>query len=154
MNPVPDKDQPVTGGERARALVAVEVLLRLVRHARDCFPDDDLETVIVYLTVVCASVGAHVRDPELLASLGENDLPEQFIRPTSGRAIAESTGLPRESVRRRIDALVARGWLVRDGRGVRSVEGTMHVGKNRAFSQALIQELSAAPGKLARFDGL
>ncbi len=145
---------PVTPGERARALVSVEVMLRMLRHVRDCFPEDDLETVLVYLTVVCASVGAHVRDLELLASLGETDLPVQFIRPTSGRAIAESTGLPRETVRRRIDALVARGWLARDGRGVRSVEGTMHIGRNREFVQALIQEINGAPARLARFDSL
>ena len=154
MSPAPEIGSSVTGGERARALVSVEVLLRLLRHVRDCFPDDDLETVVVYLTVVAASVGAHVRDPELLASLGDKDLPAQFIRPTSGRAIAESTGLPRESVRRRIDALVAQGRLARDGRGVRSVEGTMHIGRNREFVQALIQELNAALAKLARFDGL
>lgn len=154
MAPEPDTCPPVTPGERARALVSVEVLLRMLRHVRDCYPDEDIETVLVYLTVVCASVGAHVRDPELLASLGKSDLPVQFIRPTSGRAIAESTGLPRETVRRRIDALVARGWLARDGRGVRSVEGTMHIGRNREFVQAIIQELNGAPARLARFDSL
>lgn len=149
-----DSGSAITGGDRARALAAVESLLRMLRHVRDCFPDDDLETVLVYLTVVSASAGAHLRDPDLLASLGDKPLPAQFLRPTSGRSVADSTGLPRETVRRRIDALVADGRLVREGGGVRSAEGAMHIGRNEQFVRALIQEISGAPARLARFDAV
>lgn len=139
-------------GERVKAVAALEVLLRIWRQAVDCFPDDDLETILVYLTVAAASTTSHLRDPSLLAELEGGPLPDALHKPTSGRAVAEATGLARETVRRRIDALVASGRLVRDARGVRTITDTISLNRNLEFMRFLTRELTTASGRIGRFD--
>ncbi len=138
--------------ERVKAIVSVEVLLRIMRKAKDCFPDDDLETILVYLTVAAASTGSHLRDAPLLESLDGGPLPDHLHRPTSARGVAQSTGLARETVRRRIAALVADGRLARDGRGIRTLTNTFSKNRNAEFARFLIHELATAQAKLARYD--
>ena len=138
--------------ERVKALVALEVLLRIWRQAVDCFPDDDLETILVYLTVAAASTTSHLRDPALIAHLDGGALPDHLHKPTSGRAVAEATGLARETVRRRIDALVASGRLIREERGVRTMTDTISLNRNLEFMRFLTHELTTAAGRIARFD--
>lgn len=139
-------------GERVRAVAALEVLLRIWRRAVDCFPDDDLETILVYLTVAAASTTSHLRDPGLIAELRDGPLPDRLHKPTSGRAVAEATGLARETVRRRIDALVASGRLVRDERGVRTITDSINLNRNLEFMRFLTHELTAASARIGRFD--
>lgn len=145
-------DAVVEGGERARAIAGIETLLRILRQAVDCFPGDDLETILVYLTVGAASSGRHLRDLALIESLGEAPLPDHLHRATSGRSIALSTGLPRETVRRRIKALVEAGRLVRDGDGVRTASGSLTHNRNLEFVRFLVRELDGASTRLARYD--
>ncbi|WGM46768.1 hypothetical protein KOAAANKH_01641 [Brevundimonas sp. NIBR10] len=137
--------------ERAQAISAIEILLRLVRKAHDCFEGDDVETILVILTVAAASAGKHLRDPELLEALKTHSLPDHLHQPTSGRSIADSTGLPRETVRRRLKALVEAGRLVKDARGYRTLSGMLTRNRNLEFSRFIIGELKAAPHKLDRF---
>lgn len=139
-------------GERVKAVAAMEVLLRIWRQAVDCFPGDDLETILVYLTVAAASSSSHLRDKVLIEALDDAPLPAHLHRPTSGRAVAQATGLARETVRRRIDALVASGRLVRDQRGVRTISGSITLDRNLEFLRYLIHELTAASGRIGRFD--
>ena len=86
-----DPDAVIGRDERVKAVVAIESLLRILRHAVDCFPDDDLETFVVYLTVAAASTGSHLRDRGMLQSLDGGPLPTRLHKPISGRAVAEST---------------------------------------------------------------
>ena len=141
----------VAFGERAKAIAAIEILLRILRKASDCFEGDDLETILVMLTVAAASSGKYLRDVGLLESLGTDPLPDHLHKPTSGRSIAESTGLARETVRRRLKTLVAEGRLLGDERGFRTVSGSLTVNRNLEFVRFMIAELNAAPQKLARF---
>ena len=141
----------VAFNERAQAIAAIEIFLRLVRKACDCFEGDDVETILVILTVAAASAGKHLRDPELLQSLGTQSLPDHLHQPTSGRSIADSTGLPRETVRRRLKALVEAGRLVKDARGYRTTTGMLTRNRNREFARFIVGELKAAPQKLDRF---
>jgi hypothetical protein len=142
----------VLPGERAKTVVALEVLLRVVRLAMDCFPDDDLETIMVFLTVAAASSSSHLRDPQLRASLDGSPLPDHLHKTISGRAVAQSTGLPRETVRRRLDALVASGRLTREPRGVRTSSGVISRDRNLEFARSLIQELTSASARISRYD--
>ncbi|GAA0643732.1 hypothetical protein [Brevundimonas lenta] len=144
--------QRVLPGERAKAVAALEVLLRIMRLAVDCFPDDDLETILVLLTVAAASSGSHLRDPAILASMDGGPVPDHLHKPISGRAVAQSTGLPRETVRRRIDALVSAGRLTREARGVRTSTGVITRNRNLEFSRQLIQELTSASARINRYD--
>lgn len=84
--------------------------------------------------------------------LDDAPLPDHLHLPTSGRAVAEATGLARETVRRRIDALVASGRLARDSRGVRTISGTLANDRTLEFVRFLIRELTAASGRIGRFD--
>jgi biotin operon repressor len=145
-------DDDIGPRERFKAVAALEVLLRIWRHAVDCFPDDDLETILVYLTVAAASTSAHLRDPDLMVELSGAPLPDHMHRAVSGRAVADATGLARETVRRRIDALVASGRLVREARGVRTISNTLSLNRNLKFARLLIRELDGAPDRIRRFD--
>lgn len=146
-----EREAPVAPGERVRAVAAIEILLRILSKAKDCFPEDDLETIVVYLTVAAASAGRHLRDPAQVGRLDDAPLPADLHRPTSGRAVALSSGIPRETVRRRIAALVAEGRLAQDERGVRTLSGTINQGRNLEFARFLMRELSGASARLARF---
>lgn len=143
--------EEIKPGERARALVAVESLLRIARKAMDCFPEDDLETILVMLTVAAAAGGSHLRDPAVMAQMDVGALPDALHKPISGRAVAQSTGLPRETVRRRIDALVAAGRLTREPRGVRTSEGVMMKNRNLEFVRFLMQELNSSAVRMGRY---
>lgn len=142
----------VLPGERAKTVQAVEVLLRMLRTALDCYPGDDLETIIVFLTVASGSAGQILRDPDMLRTVDEGPLPDAMFRPVSGRAIAASCGLPRETVRRRLDHLVAQGRLMREPQGYRLRSGAITQPGNLEFGRAIIRELEAAPRRLARLD--
>ena len=141
----------VRPSERAVAVSAVEVLLRLLRHTKDCFPEDDLETIAVYLTVAAANAGPLLGNQSFLLELDGRPWPDDLKRPTSGRAIAAATALPRETVRRKLNELVAAGRLVRAGRGVCIPTDTLNRDRNREFARRIVQELNAAPGRLQRF---
>lgn len=150
----PDSPPDVQPGERARALQAVEILLRMLRLAIDRFEGDDCETILVLLTVVAGSAAVNQRDEDVIQGLNAAPLSDEHLRPLSGRAIAASSGLPRETVRRRLEQLVAEGRLVRDERGYRMVFDPLSRGGNLEFGRALIRELEGAPRRLARFDSV
>jgi len=88
----------LSGGDLDKALVMVEIILRAHQHPgyRRVRPDQ-------------LEAGAEVAFPSLGANV---------------RSLAEVTGIPRESVRRKVLELIAAGWVVRDGRKLRySLEG-------------------------------
>lgn len=142
----------ISTGERAKTIVAFEAILRILRKAADCFPADDIETVIVFMTVAAASTSRHLRDPVVLDLVDHGPLPDHLHRPTSGRAIAEASGLPRETVRRRINDLVKCGLLKRDHGGVRTTSGLLKRADLLEFARFTVQELSTVSARLSRFD--
>ena len=135
-------------------MVAVETLLRLFRLVRESFPNDDFETVAVYLSVAAASAGHALRNDALLSELAGAPLPDDLQRVVSGRAIAAATLLPRETVRRKLATLVEDGLLVREEGGVRIPSDTLNHKTNRAFADSLVGELTGASLRLSRFDWL
>lgn len=44
-------------------------------------------------------------------------LPRSWMRPANIMSIAAATGVPRETVRRKVEALVGRGWVERNASG-------------------------------------
>lgn len=56
-------------------------------------------------------------DPSLQVNLGEGTHQEALMSACNALSISRSTGIPRETVRRRVEALVKRGWVRRDVRG-------------------------------------
>jgi hypothetical protein len=99
-----------------RALIATESLLRILRLAIE-HHEGDLESFVVYLAVIAAGSGRMLRDPDMQALYGDSQpFPDEERAGVSRRAIADSLGLPRETVRRKIARLIEREQVIeRDG---------------------------------------
>jgi DNA-binding MarR family transcriptional regulator len=76
---------------------------------------DDLDKLLILLVVVVRTAEhpsfEHLTTEQLTSG-------EFRVFPSLGtnmRSIAESTGMPRESVRRKVADLIAKGWIARDG---------------------------------------
>lgn len=76
----------------------------------------DPAMVLITATVGVGSIERSMRD--LAARRARSDETPPDVRPMSRRAIAVATGLPRETVRRRVKRLVELGILAEDNRGV------------------------------------
>lgn len=140
----------LTWNLRRRALVASESLLRIVHKAVELY-DGDLEDFVIFLAVLCANVGAVLRDADFAASPPKGRVPARYYRGVSRRAIAASTGLPRETVRRRIASFIERGVLIQQGAYVRVPQGLLEKSNHRQFAQAIVQEFTRASVQIARF---
>jgi hypothetical protein len=92
----------------------VEEHLRLMKALRVHF-GNDLDKVMII-----AAIGQQqLRDPALprleYASSGEGGLVGDPARFTNVDRLAAATGIPRESVRRKVSELIAAGWVERVG---------------------------------------
>lgn len=100
---------------------------RLLRHLRTVF-DGDLDLVLILAAI-------SERTPREAWESGVEDLTNilmsedgrQVQKPINIQSVAAYTGIPRETVRRKIERLVAKGWLRRHPDGTISVTGTAAV---------------------------
>jgi hypothetical protein len=137
------KPEPLPRGIQAvNGLIVLEGLLRVMRAAGDTY-GHDYEAILIYWSVAVASVGRYLRndDQVKLIESGGAALPPEEHHPVSARAIAEATGLPRETVRRKIAALVASGHLAQDNRGVRTIPGLLDQRGNGPFVSVASREI-------------
>lgn len=136
------KPEPMPRGVlAANGLVVLEGLLRVMRAAGDTY-GHDYEAILIYWSVVVASVGRYLRSEDLITLIeGGGPLPAEEHHPISARAIAEATGLPRETVRRKIAILVADGHLAQDSRGVRTTPGLLEQRGNAQFLSTSAREI-------------
>jgi hypothetical protein len=86
-------------------------LARLLVTLRNEF-DGDLDAMLVLLTV---SLGTQ-RENWVEGLLGQHE-QAGAMRVTNTLSIAQATGIPRETVRRKLDTMEAKGWITRDGAG-------------------------------------
>ena len=135
---------------RLKGLVVCDALLRLARIVSDIY-GPDLERFVVYLAVISAGVSGFKRDPELRSLYSDQDpLPDQYRLAISRRAIADSVGLPRETVRRKIAQLIADGLLVEEGSLVRARSPVVEQGRNLEFLLGALREFERATTELRR----
>src|SRR3569833_1949524 len=121
------KPEPLPRGiQAANGLIVLEGLLRIARAAGDTY-GHDYEAILIYWSVIVASVGRYLRNDDQVKLIegGGAPLPPEEHHSISARAIAEATVLPRETVRRKIAALVADGFLAQDSKGVRTIPGLL-----------------------------
>lgn len=82
--------------------------------------DGDLVMLVVLGEIATRNIGALFAVPgksppkETRDDLHE---PERRLRPCNALSVSDATGIPRETVRRKVAALVERGWLQRTPRG-------------------------------------
>ncbi len=102
---------------RPRAFAAVELLLDTLHIARSV-ADLDLESVIIYYCVAEASMRPLVLGPDVPDEVRRAETPPEKYRGAISRLlIADRTALPRETVRRKTNALVDAGLLTQDEQG-------------------------------------
>ena len=99
---------------RLKALLLVEFYLRMSRLLTDS-RGHDLEKIVIYLAVISAAANHYRRNPELLALYAHDaPIPQDRLFGISRRAIADSVGLPRETVRRKIAVLISDGLVLEE----------------------------------------
>jgi hypothetical protein len=148
----PEADPDVKRGERIRVLRAVEALLRIQRLVVDHFPNEDMETVSVLLTVAAGSLSVVHRDETAHGQLMTGPLPREWFRPISGRAVAASCGLPRETVRRRLEYLEKIGEVERVEGGYQLCPDILSRRQNLPFARALVREFESVHRMIGRCD--
>ncbi|WP_309642985.1 hypothetical protein [Phenylobacterium sp.] len=96
-------------------------LLRAILAGADA-TGGDITTAIIVVALMDAGIGHLDSDPALASRYATYDQapPDGFRRPTSARAIAVRLGLPYETVRRRLEPVIASGRCVRTPRGIYS----------------------------------
>ncbi len=73
----------------------------------------------------------------------------RLLRPCNALSISDATGIPRETVRRKVNALIKRGWVSQNERG--HLYLTHEVAKHfQRFLFSLIEELLPAANELAQ----
>lgn len=103
---------------RPISFASIELLLDLIYSARQVFPDVDMEELIILLCVADATTR-----PFMLNEKTPQDVllarkpPEEVRGSISRRLVSDKTGLPRETVRRKVAALAERGLLFLDEEG-------------------------------------
>ncbi len=93
--------------------------LHRVDHDRRDFFSGDLDLAAVGETVGMGAVEADSRKPEFLEKFGDYRavIGVEGQRPVTAMSISQATGIPRETVRRKLKLLLARGVIVEKTRG-------------------------------------
>lgn len=74
--------------------------------------------ILIYATIATANIQKLMRERAIPDGFtGTQVLPREWVVPISRNAIAETSGLPRETVRRNVEQMIARGLLMEDERG-------------------------------------
>ncbi|HRH19855.1 MAG TPA: hypothetical protein PLE81_04365 [Brevundimonas sp.] len=147
-----EAEPDIERGERLRVLRAVEALLRMQRLVMDHFPDEDMETVTVLLTVAAGSMSVVHRNEAAHDQMMAGPLPREWFRPISGRAVAASCGLPRETVRRRLEHLEKLGEIERVDGGYQLCPDILSRRQNLPFARALVREFETVHRMIERCD--
>ncbi len=88
-------------------------LLRLYSKTLDL----DADSIFILLYVVQQSMGEFLKDPGQVRAWVEVPVAQDARGWVSRRAVAEGTGQPRETVRRKMAVLAARGLIIEDENG-------------------------------------
>jgi predicted transcriptional regulator len=105
-------------GLRVFIHLLLNFLHRSDRERRAFYGTDDLDTAAIAETVGIAALEAEMRDPAFREAFGDykNVVGTERQRPVNALSVSASTGIPRETVRRKLKALVEKGVLAeKDG---------------------------------------
>ncbi len=109
------------------------------------------EDVLLVLTVALGNVQRMLRSPDDGGLAVSDALVDQDrIVPVSRRALARATGLPRETVRRRSNALLQSGVLLEWEQGLRTARRLVLAPAVRAAIHALLEQFAGTARLLLR----
>ncbi len=120
LAPMADEDPGVQARRQQRmaALLLSRYNLRYMVRLYEAF-EGDLLLPIVLGEVGLYNVGGLGLDDQSLAAIrcSEDDFGKLPLRPCNAFSISSSTGIPRETVRRKVSHLIQLGWIARDVKG-------------------------------------
>jgi hypothetical protein len=117
---------------RAYAFSNVELMLDLV-YASRVGPKLDLESMFIYLTVSEATMRPLMLDPSTPPEVLELvEPPEEYRGSITRLLVADRIGMPRETVRRKIQRMIEDGLLAEDAEG--------RVRTTRNFGEGSVQD--------------
>jgi len=100
--------------EASRSINAfsVEFVVRYMREAANLF-DNDYDRAIIFLSILQANGRQNIREPFFREEDADvrKSLPSELARPVSRLGLAESLGMSRETVRRKVAALIKDAYL-------------------------------------------
>ncbi len=112
------RDHPYS---RLIAFYVTEFILRSAENIAQVY-ENDLEAALIFLTISNRNSEKAMHDPKLREIYGSYNttIPPEHTLLISRMALARATGLPRETVRRKVAKLVANGWVLEVPGGLRA----------------------------------
>jgi hypothetical protein len=138
---------------RVISFAASELALDVIYALREHF-QTDLESIAIYICVAEATmrplmVGDTAR-PDLLHL---SSVPDEFRGWISRNSVADKMGFPRETVRRKVDALVTAGHLSIDSRGMLRVVPRVEDVRLQAALLSLMQKFAGFDARVKQIIG-
>jgi predicted transcriptional regulator len=135
-----------------RGEVAMRVFIHLLLNflhrtdrERRGFYDTDLDMAAISETVGIAALEAEMRDPAFRAAFGDYSqvVGSERQRPVNALSVAAATGIPRETVRRKLKVLVKKGVLAEKDGGYIYNPGVLQASSHRmeAFERSMSNTL-------------
>jgi hypothetical protein len=125
-------DEKLPARMRPHAFAATELVLDVLHISRQ-IADIDLDSLLIYLCVTEATMRPMLLDPSTPAEVLELVRPpEEFRGSISRLLVSDRLGMPRETVRRKIQQMVAGGFLLEDEEG--------RVRAERRFGEEIVQK--------------
>ena len=123
QGPIPDPGPSVRDHPQSRVIAhfVAEFILRTAEGLSEVF-NHDYEAAVLFITISVRNSDKAMHDPklrEMYASFKNDVLPEHSLF-VSRMALARATGLPRETVRRKVAKLIAKGWVEEHPEGLRA----------------------------------
>lgn len=104
---------------RLYAFFIAEFMLRSAASVAPAF-ENDYEALVIFLAITTQNsqhLMLHRANRQAFASFRE-PIPQELMRPVSRLSLARSTGLPRETVRRKVLRLIERGLVIEANGGL------------------------------------
>ena len=103
--------------QRVAALLLSRYNLRYLVRLYAAFEGDLLLPIVLGEVALYNVSGLLPDDPAALAASFCDDPNHIPLRPCNAFSISSSTGIPRETVRRKVSHLIQNGWISRDAKG-------------------------------------
>ena len=148
-NSTDDAARAPTPNARLIAYHVAEYILRSAETISQAF-EHDYETAILFMAISNRNAQFAMEDPELRQRYASysDPIPTEIATPISRMALARSTGLPRETVRRKVGKLIKKGWVIETKDGLRA---DYDLTKDPLYVQVI---MSMAPNLRRLFTGL
>ncbi len=129
------------------AFASLTLCLEFIRVTRDCV-GGDLQRALVFAAIIDANVGHLDDNPEasVRAAALDPTYPDELRRPIRSQRIAESLGLPRQTIRNKVNQLVDMGIVTETEAGLIIPTGSL---VTEAFLLALEAYLNALAAHIA-----